>query len=89
MFFFVSLLKCEVNWSLSLFLSLSHIPAFGGEKWKTNVLLTAFLCPGWVNEEIHNFFEFKLLNVTVGRFGPFCTLKSCALRCSLYMACCE
>lgn len=21
--------------------------AFGGEKWKTNVLLTSFLCPGW------------------------------------------
>jgi len=21
---------------------------FGGEKWKSNVLLTAFLCPGYV-----------------------------------------
>lgn len=76
-----------MNWSLSL------IPAFGGEKWKTNVLLTAFLCPGWVNEEIHPFeFKFhfiKQLNVTVGRFRPFCTLKSCALTCTLNLACCE
>lgn len=25
------------------------LSAFGGEKWKTNVLLTALLCPGWVH----------------------------------------
>uniref|UniRef100_A0A8C1MGE9 Transmembrane 9 superfamily member n=1 Tax=Cyprinus carpio TaxID=7962 RepID=A0A8C1MGE9_CYPCA len=38
-----------------------YYKSFGGEKWKTNVLLTAFLCPGWVNEEINNSFEFKVV----------------------------
>uniref|UniRef100_A0A8C1HND3 Transmembrane 9 superfamily member n=1 Tax=Cyprinus carpio carpio TaxID=630221 RepID=A0A8C1HND3_CYPCA len=38
-----------------------YYKSFGGEKWKTNVLLTAFLCPGWVNEEINNSFELKVV----------------------------
>lgn len=32
--------------SRHLHFSLSLLSAFGGEKWKTNVLLTALLCPG-------------------------------------------
>uniref|UniRef100_A0A8C5BB03 Transmembrane 9 superfamily member n=1 Tax=Gadus morhua TaxID=8049 RepID=A0A8C5BB03_GADMO len=47
--------------------------AFGGEKWKTNVLLTAFLCPGVV------FADFFLMNLILWWEGssaamPFGTL---------------
>ncbi|PIN91708.1 hypothetical protein AB205_0027850 [Aquarana catesbeiana] len=47
--------------------------AFGGEKWKTNVLLTAFLCPGIV------FADFFLMNLILWGEGssaaiPFGTL---------------
>lgn len=47
--------------------------SFGGEKWKTNVLLTSFLCPGIV------FTDFFLMNLILWREGssaaiPFGTL---------------
>uniref|UniRef100_UPI003EC13ECB transmembrane 9 superfamily protein member 5 isoform 8 precursor n=1 Tax=Danio rerio TaxID=7955 RepID=UPI003EC13ECB len=47
--------------------------SFGGEKWKTNVLLTAFLCPGIV------FVDFFLMNLILWTEGssaavPFGTL---------------
>ncbi|XP_023684779.1 transmembrane 9 superfamily member 2 [Paramormyrops kingsleyae] len=49
--------------------------SFGGEKWKTNVLLTAFLCPGIV------FADFFLMNLILWGEGssaamPFGTLVS-------------
>ena len=28
------------------------VSAFGGEKWKSNVILTAFSCSGYVNKEL-------------------------------------
>ena len=46
--------KC-LNWS-PIHHWIIHFPAFGGEKWKSNVLLTAFLIPGIV------FADFFVLN---------------------------
>nr|XP_029506628.1 transmembrane 9 superfamily member 2-like [Oncorhynchus nerka] len=56
-----------------LSLSLCDVTAFGGEKWKTNVLLTCFLCPGVV------FADFFVMNLILWGEGssaamPFGTL---------------
>lgn len=44
-------LRPFTNAYLSPFHSICVSSAFGGEKWKTNVLLTAFLCPGYDGAE--------------------------------------
>lgn len=53
--------------------------AFGGEKWKTNVLLTAFLCPGYDGAET----QFAVCWRYVRKASRWCTV--CPLFLVLYL----
>jgi hypothetical protein len=54
---------------------------FGGEKWKSNVLLSAFLCPGYVTRYV------KIGTLTAKtRCMGMCSLRvdSCCVTCVTY-----
>ena len=55
----------------------SYFAAFRGEKWKTNVLLTALLCPGFVSPfpfPVHNSFS-ALLSLKISVHDSFGCLQ--------------